>query len=69
MQRLTGISVGRQLFQAYPVFRQSILELDEVFKARTGTSMIHDIGLFGSSSGKPLPSVWFVSILGACWLS
>jgi acyl transferase domain-containing protein len=55
--------VGRQLFASYPVFRQSILEQDVVYKARTGKSMVDDLGLFGSTDPAPLPDPWPIAIV------
>ncbi|KAJ7799753.1 hypothetical protein B0H14DRAFT_3491310 [Mycena olivaceomarginata] len=44
------INMGRQLFERYPVFRQTVLELDAVYKQRMGMSLINDFGLFASPS-------------------
>ena len=55
--------MGRQLFHTYPVFRQSILELDVCYKRRTGTSLIHDVGLFGDYTNDKLPAVWPISLI------
>ena len=55
--------MGRQLFEAYPVFRQSIMEMDVCYKRRTGVSMVDDIGLFGPTIGQGLPSVWPISLI------
>jgi acyl transferase domain-containing protein len=52
--------VGRKLFDAFPVFRDSILEMDAVFTRVVGESIIHDYGLFdpASSSTFKFPSIW-----------
>ena len=55
--------VGRQLFATYPVFRNSILDLDDVFKARTGESFIHDLGIFGAAAAtRTLPDTWPIAV-------
>jgi acyl transferase domain-containing protein len=53
--------VGRQLFQAYPAFRDSILECDMAYQEMTGKSIIHDVGLFGSQSAL-VTDTWPVSL-------
>ena len=47
----------------YPIFRQSILELDACYKSRTGTSLVDDIGLFGNYTNNNLPAVWPISLI------
>ncbi|THU97992.1 hypothetical protein K435DRAFT_661853, partial [Dendrothele bispora CBS 962.96] len=58
-------SVGRDLFKEYPVFRQSVLEMDTTFQSYTGKSIIADYGLFGSSASPPrsLPETWPISLI------
>lgn len=56
--------MGRQLFQRYAIFRQSILDLDVIYQAHTGKSMIHQYGLFGESlDAEILPPIWPISIV------
>ena len=55
--------VGRELFQKFPVFRQSILEMDEVFERVTGQSIIRDYGLFDASSAPSLPEIWPIALV------
>ncbi|KAJ7695179.1 hypothetical protein B0H17DRAFT_1198868 [Mycena rosella] len=58
------INMGRQLFERYPVFRQSILELDECHKNRTGMSLIEDFGLFTSApDARALSLVWPITLI------
>ncbi|KAJ7716081.1 hypothetical protein B0H16DRAFT_1476979 [Mycena metata] len=58
------INMGRQLFARYPVFRQTVLELDECHKKHTGTSLINDFGLFTSTqNASVLPPVWPISLI------
>ncbi|KAJ6478060.1 hypothetical protein C8R47DRAFT_640753 [Mycena vitilis] len=44
------LEMGRQLFAEYPLFRNTILELDDVYRRITGTSLIETTGLFASQS-------------------
>ncbi|KAJ3873157.1 putative polyketide synthase [Lentinula edodes] len=58
------LNMGRQLFQRYAIFRQSILDLDVIYQAHTGKSMIHQYGLFGESlDAEILPPIWPISIV------
>lgn len=43
--------MGRQLFKAFPVFRKSILDSDEIYQNVTGKSLVSDYGLFGARRG------------------
>lgn len=57
-------SVGRQLFEKFPIFRDSILEMDKTYEALTGSSMLRDYGLFdGSGSSGKLENVWPISLI------
>ncbi|KAJ3744032.1 hypothetical protein DFH05DRAFT_1550591 [Lentinula detonsa] len=56
------IAMGRQLFNQFPVFRSSILELDSVYLAATGESMIARTGLFSNNAGPKLPAIWPIEI-------
>ncbi|KAF8154856.1 hypothetical protein B0H34DRAFT_540683 [Crassisporium funariophilum] len=55
--------MGRELFEAFPAFRQSILEMDDVFRKVTGKSIVYDHGLFGGSSSLNLPEIWPISLV------
>ncbi|KAF8209510.1 hypothetical protein K438DRAFT_1960508 [Mycena galopus ATCC 62051] len=44
------LEMGRQLFAQYPVFRNTIIELDEVYCRIKGVSFIESTGLFGQST-------------------
>lgn len=56
-------TVGRELFKACTPFRDTVMELDNVYKAVTGKSLITDIGLFvGSDSSDTLGDVWPISV-------
>ncbi|KAJ7434506.1 acyl transferase domain-containing protein [Mycena galericulata] len=58
------INMGRQLFQRYPVFRQTVLDLDECHKQHMGKSLINDFGLFASApDNDALPLVWPISLI------
>ena len=43
--------MGRTLYSAYPVFRASINDMDAVYRAVSGHSLVEDVGLFGSVVG------------------
>ncbi|KAI1783602.1 ketoacyl-synt-domain-containing protein [Ganoderma leucocontextum] len=56
--------MGRDLFKSCAVFRSSILELDGVHNASTGTSLV-ELGLFTDvpyTSGDPLGDPWPIAI-------
>ncbi|KAJ3513618.1 hypothetical protein NLJ89_g2846 [Agrocybe chaxingu] len=57
------VHMGRELFEAFPAFRDSVLEMDEVFIKSTGKSIIHDYGLFGASAATPLPEIWPIALV------
>ncbi|KAJ6512896.1 hypothetical protein C8R45DRAFT_1206846 [Mycena sanguinolenta] len=56
--------MGRQLFQAIPVFKDCIMRLDGIYRRRTGSSLIEMTGLFAnhSSRAEELPIIWPISI-------
>ncbi|KAJ7066919.1 hypothetical protein C8F01DRAFT_1340925 [Mycena amicta] len=57
--------MGRELFATFPVFRQSILELDNTFWHTTGKSMLYDYGLFKPAQCPApfvFPAVWPISL-------
>ncbi|KAJ7661571.1 acyl transferase domain-containing protein [Mycena polygramma] len=55
-------SMGRELFRTFPTFRESILEMDAVYRQKTKKSIIHDFGLFGSVPFTDFPAVWPISL-------
>ncbi|KAJ7877965.1 acyl transferase domain-containing protein [Mycena olivaceomarginata] len=56
-------NMGRELFRVFPIFRRSILDMDEIFQRVTHKSMIHDYGIFGcASSSFEFPSLWPISV-------
>ncbi|KAF7358399.1 Polyketide synthase [Mycena venus] len=64
-----NLKMGRQLFVEYPVFRRTILELDDVYRRTKGVSLLESTGLFtiakAQSSSLPVAlsdSFWPVSI-------
>ncbi|KAE9394813.1 CurK protein [Gymnopus androsaceus JB14] len=58
------IDMGRKLFETYPVFRDSVLEMDSVHVTVTGKSLITDFGLFGGSDTQiTLPESWPISLI------
>ena len=56
------IRMGKALFATYPVFRESILELDAIYERVTGSSLVQTTGLFSEVDGPALPSPWPVEI-------
>ena len=54
--------MGKALFATYPVFRESILELDAIYERVTGSSLVQTTGLFSEVDGPALPSPWPVEI-------
>lgn len=55
--------VGRELFEKFSVFRASVLEMDETYKAVTGKSIIHDTGLFHGASVPQFPETWPIDVI------
>lgn len=62
------INMGRELFATYPQFRQSVQEMDAIYKEKTGKSLIVDFGLFSTAEGETAsPQAlddWAVSLPG-----
>ena len=54
------LRMGQSLFAISEVFRNTILELDQVHETVTGHSLIKTTGLFDSSLPSLLPAVWSV---------
>ncbi|KAF9650882.1 hypothetical protein BDM02DRAFT_3185038 [Thelephora ganbajun] len=54
------LRMGQSLFATFEVFRNTILELDQVYENVTGRSLIKTTGLFDSSLPSSLPAVWSV---------
>ncbi|KAJ3878281.1 hypothetical protein F5051DRAFT_328254 [Lentinula edodes] len=56
-------NMGKQLFQQWAVFQQSVLEMDALHEQITGKSLINDFGLFGSLDAKvSLPEPWPIAL-------
>ncbi|KAJ7801502.1 hypothetical protein B0H14DRAFT_2895228 [Mycena olivaceomarginata] len=47
------LEMGRQLFAQYPVFRNTIIELDKVYRRVKGVSLIESTGLFDQPTAAP----------------
>ena len=62
------IRMGHSLFATSETFRNTILELDQVYENVTGYSLIKTTGLFDSSLSSSLPAVWSVehTLPGLC---
>lgn len=54
------LRMGQSLFATSEVFRNTILELDQVYETVTGHSLIKTTGLFDNSFPSSLPAVWSV---------
>lgn len=52
------INMGRYLFQAHRVFRDTILELDVIYKSVVGFSLIETTGLFDGTDTTMLSGIW-----------
>ncbi|THU95611.1 hypothetical protein K435DRAFT_859397 [Dendrothele bispora CBS 962.96] len=51
--------MGRELFETFPVFRDSVIQSDRIFTKIVGKSLMNDYGLFGSDRpSTPLPDQW-----------
>ncbi|KAJ7708733.1 hypothetical protein B0H17DRAFT_1030700 [Mycena rosella] len=48
-----NLDMGRGLFAEFPVFRSTILELDDVYRRIIGASLLQTTGLFVSGPGTP----------------
>ncbi|OCH84204.1 putative polyketide synthase [Obba rivulosa] len=57
------IDMGRELFETFPAFRDSVREMDDVFKKVTGKSIINDWGLFNGNASTTLPDTWPISLI------
>ncbi|KAJ7638204.1 putative polyketide synthase [Roridomyces roridus] len=56
-------AMGREMFKIFPVFRESIQEMDLVFQRKTGKSIINDYGLFDCvPSSFEYPTVWPIAL-------
>ncbi|KAI0325192.1 ketoacyl-synt-domain-containing protein [Cubamyces sp. BRFM 1775] len=56
-------AMGRELFQTCAVFRDSILQLDNVYKSVIGHSLIEQTGIFdGARPADPLGEIWPIAI-------
>ncbi|RDB25816.1 Reducing polyketide synthase FUB1 [Hypsizygus marmoreus] len=55
------IDMGRQLFELYPSFRDTICELDLVYKNVVGHSLVSSIGLFDKSTNEKM-DVWPIKV-------
>ncbi|EGO26553.1 putative polyketide synthase [Serpula lacrymans var. lacrymans S7.9] len=58
------INMGRQLFKKFPVFRDTIMELDACHREMTGHSLSELVGLFEDVTPiETLPSIWPISVI------
>ncbi|EGN93408.1 hypothetical protein SERLA73DRAFT_63949, partial [Serpula lacrymans var. lacrymans S7.3] len=55
---------GRQLFKNFPIFRDTVVQLDDCYKRKTGVSFISRTGLFDDVTLQGmLPSTWPISVI------
>ncbi|KAH7908666.1 polyketide synthase [Hygrophoropsis aurantiaca] len=58
------IQMGRQLFQLYPRFAESILAMDEIYGRVVGHSLVQTTGLFlGGTKSETLPEIWPIELV------
>ncbi|KAJ6483679.1 hypothetical protein DFH09DRAFT_949601, partial [Mycena vulgaris] len=60
-----NFQMGRQLFTEYPVFRKTILDLDSVYEAIRGVSLLESTGLFTTLGSKSSSST--VTLTDLAW--
>ena len=56
------ISMGRRLFYAYHSFRQTVLEMDAIYRSSVGMSLVESTGLFQGSASKIPEGIWSAEI-------
>ncbi|KAF8160216.1 hypothetical protein K438DRAFT_1776565 [Mycena galopus ATCC 62051] len=59
-----NLEMGRQLFSDYPVFRNTILELDDTYRRIKGVSLIESTGLFSAAESQTSPPSIILPDLG-----
>ncbi|GBE89888.1 putative polyketide synthase [Sparassis crispa] len=55
--------MGRVLFEMFPVFSHSVVEMDSVFVKATGKSLREDYGLFDGTPPPEMSDVWPISLI------
>ncbi|KAI0653728.1 ketoacyl-synt-domain-containing protein [Cubamyces menziesii] len=56
-------AMGREMFKSCAVFRESILQLDKIYKSVMGQSLVETTGIFdGARPADPLGEIWPISI-------
>ena len=56
------IFMGKRLFHAYHTFRQTVLEMDAIYRSLVGVSLIESTGLFQGSASKIPGGIWSTEI-------
>ena len=56
------ISMGKRLFHAYRTFRQTVLEMDAIYRSLLGVSLVESTGLFCGPTSKIPEGIWSVEI-------
>jgi len=54
--------MGKRLFHAYHIFRQTVLEMDAIYKSLVGVSLVESTGLFRESASKIPEGIWSAEI-------
>ena len=57
------IFMGKRLFHAYHVFRQTVLEMDAIYQSLLGVSLVESTGLFRESASKIPEGIWSAEII------
>lgn len=56
------ISMGKRLFRAYHTFRQTVLEMDAIYRSLVGVSLVESTGLFHGTTPKIPEGIWSAEI-------
>ena len=56
------IFMGKRLFHAYRTFRQTVLEMDAIYRSFVGVSLVESTGLFCGSASKIPEGIWSAEI-------
>ena len=54
--------MGKRLFHAYHIFRQTVLEMDAIYQSLVGSSLVESTGLFRESASKIPEGIWSAEI-------
>ena len=54
--------MGKRFFHAYHTFRQTVLEMDAMYRSLVGVSLVESTGLFGESASEIPEGIWSAEI-------